>query len=107
MMYGLMLGGEVPEVDPKNKLRAEEYWMYGSSAEELAKAWDKPLEYAKLKTCANCEYFNNRARVLKALNAEAGQGACMKFHFMCSQEASCQAWECKDEDMMEGMGYDD
>ena len=46
-----------------------------------------------------------KAKTLKALNAESGMGACMKFKFMCSQEASCQAWECKDmgfgeEDMM-------
>lgn len=107
MMYGLMLGGEIPEVDPKNKARAETYWMYGASADELAKAWDKPTEYARLKTCANCEYFDNRARVLKALDAEPGMGACKKFSFMCSQEAACQAWECKDEDMMEELEGDD
>ena len=101
MKVGLMMGGDTPEVDPKNKDRAEEYWMYGASEEELAKAWDKELEYAKLKKCGNCQYFNNRAKTLKALNAESGMGACMKFKFMCSQEASCQAWECKD------MGFDE
>ena len=96
MKVGLMLGGETPEVDPKNKDRAEEYWMYGATPEELAKAWDKELSYAKLKKCGNCSYFNNKARTLKALDAEAGMGACMKFKFMCSQDASCQAWDCED-----------
>lgn len=92
---GLMIG-EVPEVDPKNKKRAEEYWMYGESAEELAKAWGKPVAIAELKTCGNCEYFDNRAKTLKALKGEPSQGACTKFKFMCSQEASCQAWDSRD-----------
>jgi len=95
-----MLGGGTPEVDPKNKERAQEYWMYGASEEDLAKAWGKELEYAKLKKCGNCHYFNNTARTLKALDAESGMGACMKFKFMCSQDASCQAWDCND------MGFD-
>jgi hypothetical protein len=100
MKIGLMMGA-TPEVDPKNKKRAEEYWMYGKPVEELAKAWDKEVEYAKLKKCGNCDYFDNRARTLKALNGEAGTGACLKFKFMCSQDASCQAWECKDMEMDE------
>ena len=99
MAMGLMIGGEVPEVDPKNKERAVEYWMYGATAEELSKAWDKPVEIAELKTCGNCEYFDNRARTLKTLKGEPGQGACTKFKFMCSQEASCQAWDSKEMEM--------
>lgn len=95
-MIGLMIG-EVPEVDPKNKKRAEEYWMYGASAAELAKAWDKPVEMAELKKCGNCEYFDNRASTLKALKGESGMGACRKFKFMCSQDASCQAWDCPED----------
>ena len=95
MKMGLMIG-EVPEVSPKNKKRAEEYWMYGASASELAKAWDKPVAIAELKTCGNCEYFDNSARTLKALKGKAGQGACKKFKFMCDQAASCQGWDCDD-----------
>jgi hypothetical protein len=63
MMMSLMIG-ETPEVDPKNRDRAEKYWMYGATAEELGKAWDKPTKMAKLKTCGNCEYFDNRVRCL-------------------------------------------
>ena len=99
MMRSLMLG-EPPEVDSKNRERAETYWMYGDSAEELGKAWDKDTETAALKTCGNCDYFDNRARTLKSLNIESGLGACSKFKFVCSQEKSCQAWDCK-ETMME------
>ena len=88
----LMLG-EAPEVDPKNRDRAEKYWMYGASAAELGEAWDKPEDMAALKTCGNCEYFNNSAHTLKALNIEAGLGACSKFKFVCSQEKSCQGWD--------------
>ena len=105
MKIGLMIG-EVPEVDPKNKERATMYWMYGEPPEELAKAWNtevdsEAMEYAELKKCANCDYFNNSRKTLKALDEDATMGACMKFKFVCSAEASCQAWECV------GEQYDD
>jgi len=100
MMMSLMLG-EPPEVDPKNRDRAEKYWMYGATAEELGKAWNKDADIAALKTCGNCEYFDNRARTLKALNIESGLGACTKFEFVCSQEKACQGWDCKDQHMDE------
>ena len=95
MMMGLMIG-EIPEVSPKNKTRAEKYWMYGATPEELAKAWDKPVAIAELKKCGNCEYFDNRVQTLKALKLESGMGACKKFQFACSQEAACQGWDCPD-----------
>lgn len=99
-MIGLMIG-EVPEISDKNKARAEKYWMYGATAAELAKAWDKPVAIAELKKCANCEYFNNKVQTLKALKLESGMGACMKFKFACSQDAACQAWDCPDWEMEE------
>ena len=95
-MIGLMVG-DTPEVDPKNKKRAEEYWMYGASTEELAKAWGKDTEYAELKKCANCEYFDNRKTTLKAVGADASMGACTKFKFVCSGAEACQAWDCVSE----------
>ena len=101
MMIGLMVGGGVPEVDPKNKDRAEKYWMYGASVEELAKAWAKDVKDAKLKKCGNCEYFNNKAKTLKALKLEPDTGACTKFKFACSQDASCQAWDSREMEMEE------
>ena len=91
---GLMVG-PVTEVNPKNKKRAEEYWMYGATSDELAKAWGIDKEWAELKKCTNCEYFDNRKKTLKAVDADATQGACMKFNFVCSGEASCQAWDCE------------
>ena len=100
MMMSLMIG-ETPEVDPKNRDRAEKYWMYGATAEELGKAWDKPTKMAKLKTCGNCEYFDNRMQTLKALKIESGLGACSKFKFVCSQEKSCQGWDSPEKHMME------
>lgn len=96
-MMGLMFG-EVLELSPKNKTRAEKYWMYGSTPEELAKAWDKPVAIAELKKCANCEYFDNKVQTLKAHKLESGMGACKKFLFACSQEAACQAWDCPEMD---------
>ena len=98
---GLMIGSEIPEVSNENKKRAEEYWMYGADISELANAWGKPVKAAELKTCGNCEYFDNRARTLKALKGKPDQGACLKFKFMCSQAASCQAWDCREMDMEE------
>ena len=100
MMVGMSLMlGEVPEVSNENKKRAEEYWMYGADTAELANAWGKSIAMAELKTCGNCEYFDNRARTLKTLKGEPGQGACTKFKFMCSQEASCQGWDSKEMEM--------
>ena len=96
MNMSLMIGKDIPEVSPKNKERAKKYWMYGADAKELAEAWDKPVAMAELKKCGNCEYFNNKARTLKALNADSTQGACMKFKFLCSQDESCQAWDTND-----------
>lgn len=102
MMLGMSLMlGEAPEVDPKNRDRAEKYWMYGASAAELGEAWGKSADMASLKTCANCEYFDNRMQTLKALNIESGTGACTKFKFVCSQEKACQGWDCKEMEMEE------
>lgn len=102
MMMGVsLMVGEPPEVDPKNRERAETYWMYGKSAEELGKAWDKDTDVAALKTCGNCCHFDNRIQTLKALSLESGLGACSKFKFVCSQEKACQAWETKDHSMEE------
>jgi len=106
MMVGMSLMlGEAPEVDPKNRDRAEQYWMYGASADELGKAWDKPADVAALKTCGNCEYFDNRMQTLKSLNIESGTGACTKFKFVCSQEKSCQGWDSPDKHNMEQEDY--
>ena len=93
MKMGLMVG-QTPEVDPKNKKRAEEYWMYRATPEELAKAWGVDKKHAELKKCTNCEYFDNRKSTLKALKADASQGACCKFKFVCDGDNSCQAWDC-------------
>ena len=106
MMMSLMVD-EVPEVSPKNRERAEEYWMYGATPEELGKAWDKQADMAALKTCANCDSFDNRAKTLKALKAEPGLGACRKFKFLCSQEKSCQAWHCMGDSIEKGDDYDE
>jgi hypothetical protein len=106
MMVGMSLMlGESPEVDPKNRDRAEKYWMYGASAAELGEAWNKPADVAALKTCGNCEYFDNRMQTLKALNIESGTGACTKFKFVCSQEKSCQGWDSPDKHNMEQEDY--
>jgi hypothetical protein len=107
MMMGLMIGGKTPEVDPKNKKRAVKYWMYGAPASELAIAWGIDEDVADLKKCANCEYFDNRVSTLKATGGKTGQGACSKFKFLCSDEASCQAWECKADYELEHMLEDE
>lgn len=93
MGVGLMVG-ETPEVDPKNKKRAEEYWMYGATPEELSKAWNVDNDWAELKKCTNCEYFDNRKKTLKAVEATSSEGVCTKFNFVCEGSQACQAWDC-------------
>jgi len=107
MEMGLMIGGEIPEVKEENKARAEEYWMYGEPASELAKAWGVEESVAALKTCGNCEYYDNRPRVLKALGGDANMGVCKKFSFMCMSDKACQAWDCPDKMWEHEEGEDD
>lgn len=90
--------GELPEISEDNRKRAEEFWMYGASPAELAKAWGEAVAIAELQQCGNCEYFCNKLHILKALKLSAGQGVCKKFYFACSQDNACQAWECGEED---------
>lgn len=105
MLMGLMLG-ESYEISDKGKKRAEQYWMYGASADELAKAWDKPVAIAELKKCGNCEYFDNSVRTLKSHKLETGKGVCTKFLFACDQDMACQAWDCKEFEKEEEDGED-
>ena len=101
MAIGLMLP-ENMEVSAEGKQRAIDYWLYGDDRwSDLAAAWGKDLSDAELRTCANCEYYDNRVSVLKALDGESGQGFCKKFEFLCSDAASCQAWEGNDIFQME------
>ena len=93
MTIGLMLPENMEE-SKEGKQRAIDYWIYGDDNwTELAAAWGKDVSEAELRRCGNCEYFDNRVSVLKALDGEAGQGFCRKFEFLCSEAASCQAWE--------------
>lgn len=92
-MMGFMIK-ESYEISDKNRKRAEEYWLYGASPEELAKAWDKPVAIAELKKCSNCEYFDNKISTLKAHDLDTGMGVCKKFLFACSEAQACQAWDC-------------
>lgn len=89
--------GQAPEVDPKNKKRVEKYWMYGAEVSELAEAWGVDKDIAELKKCTNCEYFDNRKSTLKAVKADASQGVCCKFSFVCGGDQACQAWDCVSE----------
>ena len=96
MTIGLMLP-ENMEVSAEGKQRAIDYWLYGDDRwSDLAAAWGKDVSDAELRTCSNCEYYDNRVSVLKSLNGDSGQGFCKKFEFLCSDKASCQAWEGSD-----------
>ena len=102
MMFGsLMKPATAYEVDTEGRTRAEKYWMYGPETDgdtafwdELAEAWGVDTDAALLQRCGNCDYFDNRVSVLKALNAPAGTGFCTKFDFLCAEEKSCQMWCC-------------
>lgn len=90
------LGPEQASEDPEAN---KEYW--GS----MAVAWMIPESTARRQLCANCEYFNNTPKALKAtdivpfndMDADGGgRGYCHKFSFICHNLRSCLAWEEKD-----------
>lgn len=93
-----MLGPEKASVDPKANAP---YWQ------AISAAWNVDEATARLRFCANCEYFNNtpaqQARMLAVPNDKfdldgGGRGFCVKFDFICHNLRVCQAWEEKEFD---------
>lgn len=93
-----------PEVGSDRPGDNKEYWA------EMAKVWNTSEEEARRKLCANCEYFCDTPKMLKALEAVpyndmdetgGGRGFCDKFNFICHNLRTCQAWEGEDEVEME------
>lgn len=120
-LVGLMTPKEerVPTASENKKImdRLVEYWHLGPEKgsdepgantgywKELAKVWGVAESEARRKLCANCEYFNDSPKMLKALEAipysdvdktGGGRGFCSKFDFICHNLRTCQAWESAD-----------
>lgn len=90
-----MLGPEKTSVDPEANAP---YWQ------EISAAWNVSEAEARLRFCANCEYYDNtpaqQQRMLAVPNDKfdmdgGGRGFCVKFDFICHNLRVCQAWEEK------------
>lgn len=90
-----MLGPEKASVDPKANAP---FWR------EISAAWNVDEATARLRFCANCEYYDNtprrQAEMLAVPNDKfdmdgGGRGYCTKFDFICHSLRVCQAWEEK------------
>jgi hypothetical protein len=91
------LGPEVGSPKPGDN---KEYWS------EMASVWDVPENVARNRLCANCEYFCDTPKMLKAMEVipynkfdetGGGRGFCKKFDFICHNLRTCQAWEGEEE----------
>lgn len=91
------LGPEVASPKPGDN---KDYWA------KMAKVWDVPEDVARKRLCANCEYFVDTPKMLKAMDVVpfnkfdetgGGRGYCKKFDFICHNLRVCQAWEGDDE----------
>jgi hypothetical protein len=130
MKFGLMLPEEEVPTAKENLATTEwlaEYWNLGPEVgsekpgdnkpywEKLSKVWDVTELEARRRLCANCEYFVDTPKMLKALESVkfnkfdetgGGRGLCKKFDFICHNLRVCMAWEncdpmAESEDSME------
>ena len=94
-----------PEVGSDSPGSNKDYWS------EMAKVWNVAEEDARRRLCANCEYFNDSPKMLRAMESiphnkfdetGGGRGFCRKFDFICHNLRTCQAWEGEEENGMEG-----
>jgi len=92
------LGPEVGSPKPGDN---KDYWA------ELAKVWNVDEKVARNRLCANCEYFSDTPKMLKAMEVipfnkfdetGGGRGFCSKFDFICHNLRVCQAWEGEEEE---------
>lgn len=88
-----------PEVGSPKPGANKEYWS------KMAKVWDISEGTARNRLCANCEYFCDTPKMLKAMEVipynkfdetGGGRGFCKKFDFICHNLRACQAWDCPD-----------
>ena len=89
------LGPDKASVEPKANAQ---YWQ------KMAGLWGIDEAEARRQLCANCEYFNNTPAMQEQMEAipldrfdmdGGGRGYCTKFHFICHNLRTCQAWEEK------------
>lgn len=90
------LGPEVASIKPKDN---KPYW------EMMALVWNIPVEEARRRLCANCEYYNNTPEAQEEMESipfnkhdldGGGRGYCVEFDFICHNLRTCQGWEKKD-----------
>lgn len=120
MMLGLMIPTEeIPTAKENLEITKwlAEYWTLGPEEgsekpgdnapfwSKIAKVWNIEEKQARRQLCANCEYFVDTPKMLKALEqipfnefdaTGGGRGYCKKFDFICHNLRVCQAWESND-----------
>lgn len=71
----------------------------------MALAWKIPVEEARRRLCANCEYYNNTPEAQAEMESipfnkydldGGGRGYCTEFDFICHNLRTCQGWEKKE-----------
>lgn len=96
MTKTLMENRHLGPVDPKNP---KDFWV------KIAEFWDIPEEEAKLRRCANCEYYDNTLEAKNAMKVvpvsefdKTGgeRGYCHKYIFICHDLRTCDQWEEKE-----------
>lgn len=93
-----------PEVGSDKPGENKDYWQ------KMAKVWNTSEDKARRMLCANCEYFSDTPRMLKAMEkveyskideTGGGRGFCSRFDFICHNLRTCQAWEALECDVEE------
>ena len=93
-----------PEVGSDKPGENKDYWQ------KMAKVWNTSEDKARRRLCANCEYFSDTPRMLKAMEkveyskideTGGGRGFCSRFDFICHNLRTCQAWESLECDVEE------
>jgi len=112
---------ESPDVLLANTENAIAHWNLGPAVvdqpgdpywQRAAQVFNVPLDEAKRRICANCEYYDNTTERLAEMEAvplnkfdiygsKYHRGYCHKLHIICHTTRSCQAWEAKDYEVPE------
>jgi len=93
-----------PDVNAANRDIAAREAMYGpadldnpgSYWQDIADAWELPLEVARERKCGNCAAFDQTPSMLACIrdggNQTEGVGYCRIWDFLCAAERTCTSW---------------
>jgi hypothetical protein len=87
---------ETRHLGAKDPANPGDFWV------KLVEFWGLPEEMTANRYCANCEYFDNSTKALKAMKVVpenefdrngGGRGFCHKYEFICHNLRVCESWE--------------